>query len=158
MSVAAQTQWAQHMVTVEELTEITGCVSKKAQIYWFVANGLNPVVNRAGLIVLPRADWEIMKRIPTLRPIFPAMPTIESTGPIFRDHPTVYFLHSKNEVVYVGQTKNLVQRLATHERSDMKWDLATHLHVEKRMLSIVEYEFIERLRPRYNKMGLRRET
>ena len=68
----------------------------------------------------------------------------------------VYFLIKNNEVVYVGQSKDLVWRSWSHSRilppsSDYKeFDRVIAVKVPEQFLSFVEAAFTAKLKPKYN--------
>lgn len=61
----------------------------------------------------------------------------------------VYFLICRGEVVYVGQSTNLASRIGGH--GDKEFDQVVFLPVGRSRLDAVENEWIEKLRPRYNR-------
>jgi excinuclease UvrABC nuclease subunit len=69
----------------------------------------------------------------------------------------VYALVDRNEIVYIGQTKNVLSRLSSHVNSFKKfdsWAIVENLGVNAtaRDAIIVEEEYIKRLTPKYNIM------
>lgn len=76
---------------------------------------------------------------------------------VYPSHPPcIYFLIEGEEVVYVGQSICLEQRLATHSR-EKAFDRVAYLQVEREDLNAVESAFIRYLKPRLNGLtGLRR--
>jgi len=68
----------------------------------------------------------------------------------------VYFLLRGRRVVYVGQSINILARIATHAASEDKrgrWDAWAYVPCEARRLDAVEGEYIRRFRPPLNKVG-----
>jgi hypothetical protein len=63
----------------------------------------------------------------------------------------VYFLLNKNEIVYVGQTLNIEQRLRAHCR-DKKFERVSYIKVLKRDLNYTEAYYIVKFRPPYNQI------
>jgi hypothetical protein len=63
--------------------------------------------------------------------------------------PCVYFLILKKEIVYVGQSVNLMSRVDSH-RLTKEFDRTLYLPIPKEILNDVEAAFIRKLRPKYN--------
>jgi len=72
--------------------------------------------------------------------------------------PGVYFLFYGQEIVYVGQSTHVPERVATHvcERK-MKFDRVTYLALPTSELFSEEARYISMFRPKYNKTGFGRE-
>ncbi len=66
----------------------------------------------------------------------------------FTDIPCVYFLVTDDEVVYVGQSVNLNQRLSMH--ADKQFETVFYMPVPERDLLEIEGRFIRLLKPKYN--------
>ena len=64
----------------------------------------------------------------------------------------IYFLCQGDEIVYIGQAKNVGSRIADHrgERARKPHDRAFFLRVHPDNLNSVERFFIRRYRPRFN--------
>ena len=63
----------------------------------------------------------------------------------------IYFLIHRDEVVYVGQSVNVLARVMQHVREGIKkFDAVFYLDVSVAALSAVEYAFIQYLTPKYN--------
>ena len=63
----------------------------------------------------------------------------------------IYFLVSNNEVVYVGQSKNIDARIYSHKKEQLKeFENVFILTVPSRDLDHVEINFIKILKPKYN--------
>ncbi len=71
-----------------------------------------------------------------------------------KGHPCIYFLVKNNEVVYVGKSTYLMQRVLTHQVNRQKdFDEVFWLSVPQEELGETEKAFIRLLRPRYNLVG-----
>ena len=70
--------------------------------------------------------------------------------------PGVYFLISKGEVVYVGQSVNVYSRITSHKSRDeyKRYDEALFLPVPKSDLNDLEVALIHALKPRYNRQSM----
>jgi 5-methylcytosine-specific restriction protein A len=67
----------------------------------------------------------------------------------------VYFLWHGSEVVYVGQSRNLTQRVCQHIQDAAKrFDGMSFIAVAVARLGKVERRYIEALLPRYNRCGI----
>lgn len=65
----------------------------------------------------------------------------------------VYHLKSKGQVVYVGQTRNIKNRIAHHlYSSDKEFDDVDFFEVDESLLNDVEAREIVHFNPRYNKI------
>jgi excinuclease UvrABC nuclease subunit len=69
--------------------------------------------------------------------------------------PGVYFIYdSKKELIYIGQTKNLLTRTVNHFSADLWFKLfaqyISYIEVDIDSLRIVESERIKEFRPKYN--------
>jgi hypothetical protein len=62
----------------------------------------------------------------------------------------VYLLYQDNEVVYVGMTRSLLGRMASHVRSDFEWDRLEFIHAHPMEIGDIETELIAKHRPKYN--------
>ncbi len=68
----------------------------------------------------------------------------------------VYFLCQGDEVVYVGKTGNLIQRLGCH-KSTIKHDRSFYLPCASDDLAATESKFIKLLNPLFNRNGKTKE-
>jgi hypothetical protein len=69
----------------------------------------------------------------------------------------IYFLWFGNEIVYVGQSRNITQRVFQHVQDGTKrFDGLSFLPVKPSLLNKFERRYIERLLPRYNQCGIAR--
>jgi hypothetical protein len=68
----------------------------------------------------------------------------------------VYFLTLTGEIVYVGQTLDLIQRLAVH-RTDKEFDNMFYIPVKKDIARTVEQILIKIFRPKFNRMHNKNE-
>lgn len=69
--------------------------------------------------------------------------------------PTVYFVYNhRKELIYIGQTKNLLRRTTDHFRSDMWFKLfaryLSYVDVDIDSLRKIETERIKEFKPRFN--------
>jgi GIY-YIG catalytic domain. len=62
----------------------------------------------------------------------------------------IYFLCNKNQVVYVGQSENVHQRLLQHIK-DKEFDSVFYLRVPANKMDKYEKSLIIHLKPKYNK-------
>ena len=63
----------------------------------------------------------------------------------------VYFLIEDQNIVYVGQSADVVRRVNEHlDRGRIKFDMAVYLPCSLGELDEVEEDFIDALKPRYN--------
>jgi len=63
----------------------------------------------------------------------------------------VYFLVDGDEVVYVGQSTNIMGRVASHEANpDKVFDRVFYIEVDRSSLGHVERKYIRELKPKYN--------
>ena len=80
----------------------------------------------------------------------------------YRSIPGVYILFDKDEIVYIGSTVNLFQRVLTHKKAipyqkkmtkPMKWDgaLCIAMNVDRDVYFKNEQKLIEFYRPKYNR-------
>ncbi len=72
--------------------------------------------------------------------------------------PCIYFLILAGEIVYVGQTTNLIKRLGRHLQDGKEFDSYSVVECEKRDLLRLEMAYISELKPRYNVMGIIEEV
>ena len=70
----------------------------------------------------------------------------------------IYALIQDNEVVYIGQSSDVMGRLSSHKMSAKKF---SHFAIveridtdDKNYVDKVEREYINKLKPKYNKLGL----
>ena len=70
----------------------------------------------------------------------------------FTNMPQVYFLCDgpKNEIVYIGQTKNLYARIFQHMQSNKKFHSYMHIPVCSEHLDFIEQWLINMYKPIYN--------
>ena len=74
------------------------------------------------------------------------------------DSVCIYALIDNNEVVYIGQSSDVMGRLSSHRMSSKNF---THFAIVERIdtkdsdyINKVEREYISKLKPKYNKVGL----
>jgi hypothetical protein len=77
---------------------------------------------------------------------FGSLGSCEAFEPAFSG---VYFLCKDGGIVYVGQSKNIPVRLAEH-RKRKTWDSAKIMRVPEPLLDLVEWYWMERLKPKLN--------
>lgn len=65
--------------------------------------------------------------------------------------PCIYFLVSENEIVYVGQTLSLPNRLLSHKKNK-EFDSYYAYECEKEDMTKLECYFIIKFNPKYNKL------
>lgn len=70
--------------------------------------------------------------------------------------PCVYFLIEKNQVVYIGQSRNLPSRLSQHDGDGKTWDRVLFMPLPAADLLRVEAEWIAALTPPLNRTKLPR--
>lgn len=67
----------------------------------------------------------------------------------------IYFLLKNNEIVYVGKTINLEQRIMSHQMNNKKdFDNFLFFKVDSEKLDLCERYFINKLKPIYNNDSL----
>ena len=67
----------------------------------------------------------------------------------------IYFLWQRSEIVYVGQSKHVTQRIYQHIQDGIKrFDGFSFIRVKASKLSTFERYYIEKLLPRYNQCGI----
>jgi len=65
----------------------------------------------------------------------------------------VYFLFRRSEIVYIGQSKGWLSRVVEHLcKSEIIFDSYTFLPCLAKNLDVVERRYIEKYRPKYNKI------
>lgn len=101
---------------------------------------LRPVVQQPPApATIPRALAEVEARLCEIPPLeYP---------------PCVYFLVLKQEIVYVGQSRNLLSRLGQHREDGKCWDRVLYLPVPADRLLEVESLWIKTLQPALNRAG-----
>lgn len=101
---------------------------------------LRPVVQQPPApATIPRALAEVESRLCEIPPIeYP---------------PCVYFLVHEREIVYVGQSRNLLGRLVQHRGDGKCWDRVLYLPVPAERLLEVESLWIKTLQPALNQVG-----
>lgn len=73
--------------------------------------------------------------------------------------PAVYFLFSRGDVVYVGQSRTLRQRIEQHLSDRTKeFDSVAYLRCHWNQLSEIENHYIRELSPKYNACGLSKKV
>jgi len=65
--------------------------------------------------------------------------------------PCIYFLLDGLEVIYVGQSINLLSRIVGHRRDKKEFDRILYLPVAQADLNKIEQSWIRKLKPRLNK-------
>lgn len=82
--------------------------------------------------------------------------TLKHLGELRLDEPLrgIYFLTSGDRCVYVGQTDNLLARLATHQRKKSgEFDSVLFFEAPKGSMDAAELDMIKYLTPKLNKTG-----
>lgn len=77
---------------------------------------------------------------------------LESSAPITDPTPLcgVYFLIKDTEIVYVGRSLNVTQRVIAHKSGDKDFDRYSYVTYEESELKEKESEYIAYLKPKYN--------
>lgn len=71
----------------------------------------------------------------------------------------VYYLWLGPELVYVGKTTNLGQRITTHLKSPKRFDRVTYATMpDEQAMKDTEHSEMQRHVPRYNKSGIASEV
>jgi hypothetical protein len=99
----------------------------------------------------PRRAIRAIKDIPRLR-----QELLAASAPIQTEKPIcgIYFLLDEREVVYVGQSVNIISRIATHVTEGAKqFNRWCYITVERARLTELESFYITLLRPSLNKVG-----
>lgn len=112
-----------NIVAVKEKIKVVNRLSKKWEAHYF------NVQKKPDAIPKEIADVSALVEIPALHP------------------PGVYFLCQNNKVVYVGQSTNPSVRIVQHQ-ADKKFDRVFLIPTND--LDNVEYEYIKKLKPKYN--------
>ena len=145
------------LMTPADLERVTGCITKKAQLYTLISNKIPVVESSTGEPIVMRSAYELVaKETPILTLVIPTVEDALAPKKLEIIIPAVYFLWAGKTVVYVGKSTNIFARIGSHHKSDKEWDSFTHVHVSAKLLDIVEMEFIARLQPRYNKTGVKK--
>jgi hypothetical protein len=61
----------------------------------------------------------------------------------------IYFLISDDEIVYIGQSINVISRVASHKK-DKEFDSFSYVEVPKDGLSLFEAAYIDAYKPKLN--------
>lgn len=69
----------------------------------------------------------------------------------YKEKGYVYLLTKNGIVVYVGSTKNLGNRIASHITGEKDFDDVKYQEVEPNMMLYIEFFFIDFYKPKYNK-------
>lgn len=70
----------------------------------------------------------------------------------------IYFLVSENEIVYVGQSTNILDRIGVHLREKrIIFEKACWIEVQKQYLNSVEQLLIKKFNPKFNRAHKRNE-
>lgn len=95
-----------------------------------------------------RSDFEIFKAIAALSPktLLRKEEIIQQAQPY--EFSGIYFLIQDNEIVYVGQSVNVLRRIGTH--ADKKFDAFAFVPCDKKALDKLETLYIHLLRPPLN--------
>ncbi|MDC8446472.1 MAG: DUF4224 domain-containing protein [Nitrosomonas sp.] len=133
----------------DELVVLTGHKAISRQIQWlkennirFIINGAKkPVVHKIQAKEKDHEDDGLLTRKQILRRAKPVKPVCG-----------IYFLLCGSEVVYVGQSINLIERIGNHLRNDqMLFDAFYYIEAKKEDLLILEKKYIKKLNPYLNK-------
>jgi|GEM_PF-1168707 hypothetical protein len=99
--------------------------------------------------------FKVLPFLPSRRKTFPEAPAAIANVPNLERFVAmellscVYFLCLKGTVVYIGQSVELPQRIATHKKQKI-FDSVYFVAVPKAMLDKVERHYIQTLKPRLN--------
>jgi hypothetical protein len=83
-------------------------------------------------------------KLKTVREILTQEPMPNSKN----DHKCVYFLIKDDEIIYVGQTSDLSQRLVSHKNKE--YDRFNYIEVSYEHADVVESVYIHLIRPKSN--------
>lgn len=137
--------------SAEELFALTGCKKPKEQIAWLRNSDYRFIVNAAGKPVVFKTQVkrdDVDDGLLTARQINNrAIPIKAVIG--------IYFLLSGSEVIYIGQSINLIERIGNHLRnSNMSFDSYSFVEANESDLNELELKYIKKYRPRMNQAGL----
>ncbi len=134
----------------EHISKLTKTTNKSAQISWlkennyrFIVNGAgNPVVFRNQVSGTSNKNDGLLSRETIARKSIPIKPICG-----------VYFLVCGSEIMYVGKSINLLERIGNHLRNaDMHFDSYYYVKEKPENLGILEQAYINELSPRMNKL------
>ncbi|MBY0474234.1 MAG: DUF4224 domain-containing protein [Nitrosomonas sp.] len=137
-----------------ELVDLTGNVLPSKQIKWLKENNIRFIINGSKKPVVFKTQVEdstndddgLLTRVQIIRRSKPVKPLCG-----------IYFLLCGSEIVYVGQSINLVERIGNHLRNDeMLFDSYYYLEVKRENMLLMERKYIEKLFPRMNKKKLKK--
>jgi len=141
-------------LTHEQISEFTGCATCAAQILWLNANNIKHWVDANGHPIVSKNVLDGFNKKTAQTP-FPTIKELADEGAFIFSKRTsgIYFLSKIlddeiREIVYVGQTVDLLQRLGKHNITD--WDEFLFIEVEPSLLDVMEQEYIARINPKYN--------
>lgn len=105
-------------------------------------------------------DWEIEGKRGWWIPFYPAVPELKypvtrRASPSIPPSPGVYFVYEGNDLVYVGQSKNLRQRVTAKHKQIRYGSMVSWLEMPDSELSFAESFYIGALRPSLNFGGKR---
>lgn len=138
-----------------DLERLTGEIRPNRQILWLRENGYAFVVNSKGRPAVYHRDGQPIK---TKRPS-PAKGLLSQDTIVGRAIPVkqdsgVYFLISGSEVIYVGKSLHVMERIANHIRNgDISFEAFHYIRVSPERLNAVEWAYIKAFKPRMNTVG-----
>lgn len=62
----------------------------------------------------------------------------------------IYFLILDDEIVYVGQSRDIKSRISQHSKTDKFWDKFFYILCERDQLNKLESHYINQFKPKYN--------
>lgn len=138
----------------------SGCLYKRGEIRKWVEENL---LRRSDGMPVPKR-LQVLKAVDRLSTSSPPT-TISAIGsllhiPVTAICPGIYFLCQDDEVVYVGQAVSVLARIACHIGENLKefdHERIYFLPCPREHLSEVERQWIQELKPKYNRAGLPRK-
>jgi hypothetical protein len=129
----AAERWVAELEAVSD-QDLSGYIAAKERelAQTFLATKLPPRVLEANHVIPYKHDDILAAAIPTRLP----------SG--------VYFLIDGREVVYVGQSADILSRIATHRKQGRRFDRFTYIECEPEKMDELEAQYIAAFAPRLN--------
>ena len=137
----------------DEVVKLTGHRTRVAQAKWLKENHFKFFTNAKGQILVPRAkaDKRTQSTRYTTRKVINIESALTDAATFSANEVGVYLLIDDQQVVYIGKTTNLFQRVAAHQ-TDKQFDSIRFIRLHHGDLDIWERELIAQMTPKYNKL------
>ena len=135
--------------STKHIEELTKTEKSSGQISWLIENNYRFIVNGSGKPVVFKN--QVLDRLNKNDGLLTRQKIVRKAIPI-KPICGVYFLLNGSEIVYIGKSINLIERIGNHYVTlDMSFNSYSYIEERPNNLETLEKAYINKLSPRMNK-------